>query len=228
MKKVVIAKDLARLFPEEGGALEQAGVTIIPVFMNDDILRICSAEHIDLIVTKLDLPGIRCEELFETIRADPRMRKVSIILVCQDTLVQRERGRNCRVNAVMTMPVTEQQLTQRIRQLLMVAPRKVYRATLAVAIEGKFQGEPLPFRTENISESGMLIKAAEPLSPGAGVFLSFFLHDGTHVTGYGEIVRSDRVPREKGMFFYGVRFTNIDDGSREAIRKDVARMHRKP
>lgn len=225
-KKIVLAKDLIRLFPQRESFLGRADITVIPAAMNDDVLRICSTEDIDLVVSKLDMPGLKCEDLFETIREDPKMQRVSIIIVCQDTLAQRERSKHCRANAVFTMPVDELQLERKMQQFLDIAPRIVYRATLAVAIEGKFRGQPLPFYTENISESGLLIKAAEPLSRGEGVFLSFFLHDGTHVTGYGEIVRVDRLPEDAGMFLYGIRFTNIDQESRAAIRKDVARVNR--
>ena len=130
------------------------------------------------------------------------------------------------MNAVLTMPVDEQLLQSKMQQFLNIAPRMVYRATLAVAIEGKFRGQPRPFWTENISESGLLIKAEEPLSRGDGVYLSFFLHDGTHVSGYGEIMRVDRLPEEARMYLYGIRFTNIDEESRTAIRKDIARMLR--
>ena len=226
MKKVVIAKDLKRMFPEKDSFLDRANVSVIPAFMNDDILRICSTENVDLVVTQLDMPGIKCEDLFDSIRTDPKMQKVSIILICQNTLAQRERSRNCKVNAVLTMPVDAQLLQSKMQQFLNIAPRMVYRATLAVAIEGKFRGQPRPFWTENISESGLLIKAEEPLSRGDGVYLSFFLHDGTHVSGYGEIMRVDRLSEEARMYLYGIRFTNIDEESRTAIRKDIARMLR--
>jgi hypothetical protein len=172
------------------------------------------------------MPGIRCEELFDVIRTDPKMQKVSIILVCQNTLSQRERSRNCKVNTVLTMPIDEQLLQLKMQQFLDIAPRMVYRATLAVAIEGKFRDQPRPFWTENISESGLLIKTEEPLSRGEGVYLSFFLHDGTHVSGYGEIMRVDRLSQEARMFLYGIRFTNFDEESRAAIRKDITRERR--
>src|SRR5574340_474599 len=134
-----------------------------------------------------------CETFFNNIRADPKMQKVSLILVIQDTLAHRERSKHCKTNAVFTMPVDEHALRSKIQQLISIAPRMAYRATMAVAVEEKFRRQPHPFWTENISESGMLIKTEELLDKGTGVFLSFFLHDGTHVTGYGEIVRAQRL-----------------------------------
>src|SRR5512138_3623081 len=107
MKKIVLAHDLAKLLPAKDSFLDRKTVTVIPARLNDDVLRICSSENVDLVVTRLDMPGIKCEDLFDTIRADPKMKGVSIILVCQDTLAQRERGKRCRANAVLTLPVSE-------------------------------------------------------------------------------------------------------------------------
>jgi CheY-like chemotaxis protein len=221
MKKVLLTKDLRRLFPERASFLDRADLKVFLAATNDEIQRTCAREAVDLIVTQLELPGIRSEDLFEIIRADPKLRKASIIMVCNDTLAHRERCKRCRVNAVLTMPVDPSILHMKMQQFLNVAPRTLYRAALAVAIEGRFRDRPVPFHTENISASGMLIKAEEPLAKGAGVFLSFFLPDGIHISGYGEIVRAERLKTASEMYFYGIRFTNIDENARIAIESVV-------
>ena len=221
MKKVLLAKDLRRLFPERGSFLDRADLKVLLAATNDEAQRICVREEVDLIVTRLDLPGMKSEDLFEFIRTSPRLRKASIIMICNDTLAHRERCKRCRANAVVTMPVDPSILHLKMQQFLNVAPRMLYRASLAVAIEGKFRDRPGPFHTENISVSGMLIKAEEPLTKGSGVFLSFFLPDGTHVSGYGEIVRVDRAEAAPNLYLYGVKYTNIDQKSMTAIESVV-------
>ena len=222
MKKVILAKSLAGLFPKKDSFLERADIKVVEVTTNDDALRVCLREPVDLIVTSFDLSGMTCEQLVESVRSNVKLKQVSIIVICQDTLAHRERIKHCKANAVLIMPVNPAALLLKMQQFLNVAPRMVYRAMIAVAIEGKFQGQPLPFWTENISESGMLIQTEEPLAKGTGVFLSFFLHDGTHVTGYGEIVR-DQQPVDSKMRLYGVRFTNIDESSKAALRTVLTR-----
>jgi CheY-like chemotaxis protein len=221
MKKVLIAKDLKGLFPEKGSFLDRQDIKVFFAATNEEAQRICAKEAVDLIVTLLDLTDGKPEDLFDFIRANPKLRKASIIMICQDTLAHRERCKRCRANAVLTMPVDRVILYLKMQEFLNVAPRMLYRAALAVAIEGKFRDRPVPFRTENLSPSGMLIKAAEPLSKGAGVFLSFFLPDGTHVSGYGEIVRVDRHTDDAEMHLYGIKFTNIDQETRTAIESVV-------
>jgi hypothetical protein len=122
------------------------------------------------------------------------------------------------------MPVDTALLHIKVQQFLNVAPRKFYRAALAVAIQGRFRDRPMPFWTENISSRGMLFRSEEPLAKGDGIFFSFFLPDGTHVSGYGEIARVDQPATEPNAFLYGIKFTNIDPGIQSAIETVVEKM----
>jgi CheY-like chemotaxis protein len=217
MKKVLLANDLKSLLIEKNSFLDRADIKVLTTTSNAELLKIHRQEEVDLIVTQLDAPGIKSELLFDTIRKSEDLRKVSTILICKDTLTHRERCKQCRPNAVFTMPVDTALLHSKIQQLLNVAPRKFYRSALAVAIQGNFKDRPLPFFTENISSSGMLIRSDEPLSKGDGVFFSFFLPNGTHVTGYGEITRVVPPATPQDVLLYGIRFTNIDPAVQSAI-----------
>ncbi len=224
MKKALFANDLKSLFSGKNSFLDRTDIKIFTAATNDEVLKIHRKEKADLIVTLLDSPGIKSEELFNSIRKSDELRDVSTIIVCKDTLAHRERCKRCSANAVFTMPVDAALLHIKVQQFLNVAPRKFYRVILAVAIQGKFKDSPLPFWTENISARGMLIKSEEPLSLGDGIFFSFFLPDGTHVSGYGEIARRDRSATAPDSFLYGIKFTNIDPSSRSAIEAAVDRM----
>jgi CheY-like chemotaxis protein len=221
MKKILLARELTGMFPEKGSFLDRTDIKVFTAAMNDEVLKIYNKEELDLIITQLDMPGIRSEELFSIIRKSKKLQKVSVIIVCQDTLAQRERCKQSKANAVFTIPVDIDLLSIKAQQFLNVAPRTLYRAALAVAIEGRFKNRPLPFWTENISANGMLIKTDEPLSKDSGIFFSFFLPDGTHVSGYGEISRVVQLRANPDTFLYGVKFTNIDPGVRSAIEAVV-------
>jgi CheY-like chemotaxis protein len=226
MKRVLIANGLRDLFREKSSFLDRAEIKIFTAATNDEALNICRKEEIDLIVTVLDAPGMRSEDLFTIIKTSKELRAVSTIIVCEDTLANRERCKQCRPNAVVALPVDPLLLSLKMHQFLNVAPRMRYRAALAVAIEGKFKNSPLQFWTENISASGMLIRADEPLTKGEGIFFSFFLNDGTHVSGYGEITRVILQPAAPHAFQYGIKFTNIASSDRSAIEAVVTRSSR--
>ncbi len=217
MKKVLLTKDVKKLIAGQNNFLNRSDITIVTASTNAEVLKIHREEKVDLIVTQLETPGIESEKIFAIIRDTEELRGVSTIIICNDTLAHRERCKQCRANAVFTMPVDTALLLVKMQHLLNVAPRMNYRAALAVAIQGKFKNRPLPFWTENISASGMLIKAKEPLSKGEGIFFSFFLPDGTHVSGYGEITRINRPGLEQDSFFDGIKFTSIDPGVQSAI-----------
>lgn len=224
MKKILLAGKLKDLLAGKGGFLERADIAFYTAYTHDQMLKIHRKEKGDLILTQLNMPGMKAEEFFETIRKSEELRRVSSIIICEDTLAHRERCKRCRANAVFTTPVDSVLLLTKVRQFLNIAPRKSYRAALAVAIQGKFKDKPLPFYTENISARGMLIRSAEPLAKGDGIFFSFFLPDGTHASGYGEIARTARMADRPVMYLYGIRFTNIDPAVKTAIEAAIKKM----
>lgn len=220
MKKVVLANDLKDLFPGES-FLDRADIKVYLAATNDDVLKLHREKQTDLIIVRLEMPGIRSEELFAAVRKNEELRHVSVIMVCNDSLAHRERAKQCRANAVFTAPVDASQLHLKVQQFLNVSPRISYRGILAVAIEGKFRNRPLPFWTENIRATGLLIRTEEPLARGAGIFFSFFLPDGTHVSGYGDIVRAVKAHASPDTFLFGVKFTNVDPEAKAAIEATV-------
>jgi CheY-like chemotaxis protein len=220
MKKIILTKYVEGLFREKESFLKRADIRVFTVATNDEVLRITTKEEVNLIVTQLDMPGIKSEELFSIIRKSRELQKVSVIIICQDTLAQRERCKQSRANAVFTIPVDIDLLSIKMQQFLNTAPRMLYRAALAVAIEGKFKNRPVPFWTENISANGMLIRTEEPLAKEAGIFFSFFLPNGMHVSGYGEIVRVVR-SETADTFLYGIKFTNVDPRAKSAIEAAI-------
>jgi CheY-like chemotaxis protein len=217
MKKILIAHDLKKRLMKSNTYLNNAGIRVYTAATNDELLSLHREERANLIITHLDMSGIPNVELFKIIRNNKDLRDVSLIMICKSTLASRELCKQCGANAIITIPIDTDLLHSKVRQFLNISPRLNYRAALAVAIEGKFQNRPLPFWTENISASGMLIKTEEPLSREDGIYFSFFLPNGTHVSGYGEITRVIPLENEPGMFLYGVKFTSIDPDVKSAI-----------
>lgn len=222
MKKILLADGLRDLFTEQSSFLDRGDVTVFTAATNNEALMIHGRELVDLIITKLELPGTPIEDFFSAIRNDKELRKVSTIIVYKDTLSQRERCKKCRANAIFTMPVDTAMLNLKAQQFLNIMPRKLYRAPLAVGIQGRFRDKPHPFWTENISARGMLIRTEEPLVQGDGVFFSFFLPDGTHISGYGEIARVDQ--SANGGYHYGIKFTNVSPADSSAIEAAIKRI----
>jgi CheY-like chemotaxis protein len=221
MKKVLIADNLKQLYSQANSFLNRAHIKVFTAATNDEVLKVHRQENVDLIVTPLDLPGIGSEELFDGIRQNKAVQEVSTIIICKDSLANRERCRQCGANAVFTLPVDFSLLSAKVQQFLEVAPRRSYRVTLSVSIEGKFKNMPFLFRMENISANGMLIKADGNLSQGDRISFSFFLPDETHVKAHGEIARVVKQEAAPDSSLYGVKFTDIDLNVKSAIETFV-------
>jgi len=223
VKKVLLSDDLRQLLTEKSSYLDRSEIKVFSAGTNNEILKIHSKERVDLIVTQLELPGMKTEELFNTIRKSHELREVATILICKDTLAHRDRCRLCKANALFTLPLDIALLHIKMHKFLNVAPRIQYRAPIALAIQGAFKNRPRPFWTENISTSGMLIKAEQELLLGDGIYFSFFLPDGTHISGYGEIARTTQTDPRLDTYLYGVKFTNIGPTDKMAIENALNR-----
>ncbi len=225
MKKILLAGGLKDIFAGYDGFLKRADIAVYTAYTFGKMLEIHRTEGVDLIVTRLNMPDMKGKAFFDTLRKSDELRQVSTIIICsEDTLANRVQCKLCRANAVFSKPIDTVLLFSKMLQFLNVAPRKTYRAALAVAIQGQFKDRPRPFYTENISAQGMLIRSEERLAKGEGIFFSFFLPDGTHASGYGEIARAVRPNAESAMYHYGIKFTNTEPAVKAAIEEAIRQM----
>lgn len=225
MKKALIAIDLMNLYMTKENFLDRPDISVLSAASNDAFLRIHGKEKVDLIVTRLDMAGsIKTDQLFKLIREKQELRKVSIIIICEDATAQRERSIACGANAVFTIPVDLDLLQVKTLQLLNVASRQPYSEMFQILdIEGKFGGRALFGHGENISASGMLMKTEDIFAKGDHIHCSFFLPGGMRVRVRGEVVRDIRPALATHVCRYGVHFMDIDPKSKSAIEMYVQR-----
>jgi c-di-GMP-binding flagellar brake protein YcgR len=122
------------------------------------------------------------------------------------------------------LPVDRTELQARALQLLNIAPRRPYRVTLKVAVEGKFNNRSFLHHTEDISSTGMLIRAKDVLSQGDSVAFSFYLPSGMRVSARGVVERIVKLAAEGGTYQYGVKFMDLDSDTRSALEAFVTKQ----
>jgi len=223
MKKILTSDDLNRLYLKNDTMIDRLGISVLTAETNDEMLDVHRKEKADLIITRLDLPGMRIEDFFNSIRENKDLRKVSTIIICEDNVIHQARCKQCSPNTVFAMPVDKTGLHAKSMQLLDVAPRRPYRVTLNVAVEGKFNNKPFLHRTEDISSTGMLIRAKDSLAQGDHITFSFYLPNGMRISARGEVERIVKQKAEPGICLYGVKFTDLDSDARSAIEAFVAK-----
>jgi DNA-binding response OmpR family regulator len=216
MQKVLFSKDLISIVMRGENLLNRADITVFTAATTDDILKIHIEETLSLIVTKLDLPGTRSEAIFDIIWQSQHLKKVLVIMICENNVSHRARCKRCGAKDILIMPVDPGLLQEKVRQFLNVARRQAYRVILKVSVDGKFNDQSFLCHTENISATGALFKAELDLSPGNRISCSFYLPDGTKINTQGEVVR---VLKQTGSdeALYGIRYTNIPAESKAKI-----------
>jgi DNA-binding response OmpR family regulator len=138
MKKALIAHELHALLEQDRSFLDRTDIQVFVVATNDEVLKIHRAERVDLIIAKLDLPGMASEKLYHLIREDAALRTVSTILCCANTPEAIKKSSQCRVNAVLLEPLHSVLLMAKAQQLLDIAAREMIRVLLGVIIDGRF------------------------------------------------------------------------------------------
>jgi CheY-like chemotaxis protein len=196
---------------------ELSDFEVLTAYSNADALRIHRKEKAALIITELYGSGMSAQQFCAQIRDDEELRDVSIIVYCRDNEVELMEARQCRANAVLTLPVHGIVLRQKIHQFLSIPTRGRFHAQFS-ARTSTAPSMAIDCRIENISVTGMLIKADAELRRGDVLQYSLDLAPARSFAVQAEVVRNDR-----GL--YGVRFSRIDPAARRAIEALVSRNH---
>jgi DNA-binding response OmpR family regulator len=220
MQKIIINEALAIEIGKGTNVLQQKGVKVFTAKTNDEILSIHRAEKANLIISRVDLPGIACEQLFTAIRKDAALRSVSLILFCPDRPDDKARAEQCGPNAIMTLPVNSALLLEKAASLLHVTSRKSYRVLLNVSVDGNRDGSFF-CRSENISATGLLLETERGLSRGNRLTCSFFLPDAKRITVEAEVVREIGRADKSKTKLYGVKFDHVSPEDVAAIEAFV-------
>jgi CheY-like chemotaxis protein len=218
MKKVIIADDIMTLVEKDRSFFSRSGIRTIGAASNDEILDLHRTEKANLIITKLDMPGMSGENLCSLIRTDNTLRSVSIIIVCSETTANLQRCTQCGANAFISSPVNTAVLLQEAHQLLHITQRKTCRIPLKVRLEGESMGKPFSGSIENISTAGLLFHTEADLFEGDDIHCSFDLPDSGRIYLSADVVRTVE-PQESPSLKkrYGVRFTDIGDADASSI-----------
>jgi len=214
MKKVVIVDELRQLVDKERSFLNRSGIRIMGAASNKDILQQHRAHKADLIVAMLRDKSMSGEKLCATIRDDEELRTVSILLVCSSSEADHELCLGCRANAFITMPVSPAVLLQEAHHLLHIAPREALRTEIDVMLRLSSGRLHYPGRSENISESGMLIASQAEIHEGDNIGCTFELPGYGRVSVTATVVRASIKEGGDILNRYGIAF---NEPSREMV-----------
>ena len=215
MKKIIVLRDIKEDADKKGGILTRAAFRIITANSNKEILEMYRQENFDVIITKLKSPGLDGDELCSLIRKDEKLCKVSVIIVCDNNKTDVDRSSNCGVNAVLTMPLAPDVLSNLVFNLLNIPRREAYRVLIHVKVNGKHGTKSFLCSSVNISCSGLLIETDNIFDLGNNVSCSFFLPGVKQkISVNGTIVR---VNAKVDINEYGIKFDHLNYEGKTSI-----------
>jgi CheY-like chemotaxis protein len=214
VKKILVLKDIKADADKQGGIPDRASFSIITANSNEEVLEMHKQENFDLIITKLKSPGLSGDDLCSLIRKDGKLCKVSVIIVCGNNKTDIDMSSNCRANAVLTMPLSSDELSNLVFKLLSIPRRESYRVLINVQVNGKHNNKSFLCSSVNISCSGLLIETDNIFDLGNNVSCSFFLPGVKKINVNGTIVR---VNAKVDINEYGIKFDHINNEDRTSI-----------
>jgi DNA-binding response OmpR family regulator len=221
MKKILVTDEVMTVLEKDRSFMDRNDIKIFMVPSNDDVLSIHRVENADIIITTLQVSGMKCEDLCSAIRADDKLRSVSIIIICQNNAADLERSERCKANVIITQPVKVADLLLKVQQLMVIPSRESYRVLVGVLVEGSNKDRSFFGRSGNISTTGMLIETEKILAKGDQMACSFFLPGSPQIKTTGEIVRILKQAEGSSAIQYGVRFLSLTVEERSAIESFI-------
>ncbi len=220
MKDIIISEDLHELLAPEQSFLGRADIRVRTAGTNGSALALHRSAKADLLIVHLDSEDMRGEDLCRSIREDPELRSVSILLVCGDGDDEVARCIGCSANAYVSLPAPPAVLLQEAHRLLHIEPRKTCRVPGSIRMDGMVRGKRFTGTIENISRAGILFWSDAGLLEGDTVQCTFSLAGSRQLTVPGEVVRVISGTERPGTG-YGVSFFDISTEAASAIARQT-------
>lgn len=219
MKKILIVDNHKSSLELQKNILNNRGLEIFTATGGGEALTLHKKEKFDLIVTGLEMPEMDGDELCSHIRHDTNLKKVSVIIVCNNSRPHLDRCAGCGANAYITKPIDPAGFIEKVGRLINIPKRSGMRVLIKVQVKGRFRYEAFFCTSVNISVSGVLIESDRVLSKGDAVTCSFFIPGSNSITVDCEVMRVAKAGPD--TFQYGVKFLALHPVHKRAIEEFV-------
>ncbi len=216
MKKILLATSPKTLIDTEKGILNRTDLKIFTTTSGKEALSIHRDEKVDLAILELEMPEINGDTLCSIIRKDDELKKVSLIIICNNNLSDMKRYSKCRANSYIAIPINPVILMEKVSELINISERKSYRVILNASVNGQHMNQSFLCYSRDISSSGILIETDKVLAAGDTILCSFYLRNSI-IISEGKVVRSDKKTIESDINQYGINFSDLTPNSKSTI-----------
>jgi len=207
MKKVIIAQTILDAIEHGSTLFGRGSIKLHPARSSEAIVDLHRQIKADLIITDFSLPVMDGVRLCSSVRSEPGLKDVSLIVYCDANRVRQAACRDAGANAVLQKPVDAFDLFSKLSELILIPQRKDMRVLLHVSVEGQQQDTTFIATSYNISISGLLLETRRELKKGDKLSCSFNVLK-REVNAHCSIMRVETT--DTGRFRYGAAFLGLD------------------
>ena len=118
--KILVVDDVERNVKLLADVLTAKGYDVITGDCGAEALRRAREDKPDLLLLDVMMPGMSGYEVCETIRSEPALRMLPVVLVTALDPSERVKGLDCGADDFITKPINQQELLARVRSLLRI------------------------------------------------------------------------------------------------------------
>lgn len=220
-KKILIVDHSTVLLELEKSIFDRTGAQILTANTGADALKVVQEKKPDIVLLDLVLKDMPGDEVCTQIKAHPATTDIRVLMVtAKGTPEEIEQCRRAGCDDYILKPIRNQELLQKVSELLGVPHRRSMRILVRVETQENFEKNVSFFGvSRDISETGMFIETDRKLNPGSRLTLRFFLPGLEEIIAEGRVVRQEVRGTSKG---YGIHFEEIFMHHQELIAKFIA------
>jgi hypothetical protein len=219
--QVVMTRTDEETFTKAKAAVADSDIDLAFAPWDDNTLELVQSTHFDVVVIGFPGPITALRRFVQCIRSPgSASQRSGVMLLCEPRHIQAADtfvGIGVGINRALTSEEIEVRLVPTILELSSVAPRATLRAPTRVVLH--LEKRPLRTfcQTENISESGMLLRGFGHYPPGTTIDFEINIPGQPDpIRGRATIARTTNVSLER-MEGVGARFDDFRDGDRARL-----------
>jgi uncharacterized protein (TIGR02266 family) len=227
--KILLVDDAAMFVELQKGFLQQSSVSILTARDGAEALKLCRAEHPQLVFMDLHMPIMGGAECCAALKADPSLKSITVILMTSAGKEDdKARCLKAGCNDFLTKPLDRNLYLALARSYLPAIDRRAPRVDCRTKVKFRVFGVTLSGDILNLSALGIYIATDYEVATGTVIELVFALPEetGAIIQTKGRVVwQNSKTKRIKTSLpaGFGVEFTAITDEYRTALARYLAK-----
>ena len=172
--KILLVDDSRFFLTIESQFLRNAPVQLLEARSGEQALMLCRKERPHLVYLAHDLPDLDGAECCRRLKADPELKAIPIVLVCNEHASDhQESSREAGCDAILTKPLDRTRFLE-IGRSFLAGVREPRRHCL-ILVRILFEDRVISAKGLDISTGGLFVESSETLPPGMVVHLELQL-----------------------------------------------------